>query len=183
MQDGKSQPRPHCARVHDYRAGRQASGAAFCSVQVTHQQNTTETPIRLSLSHHPVPFAVSFLWIHDRRYSTAGSKDVTQAGCLQAGLTLRCKAHTGRSSLLPVQRKELLAPFTACACCGRDGLARSGDSLARRSASARACGFCSSDSSSCTSPSGQSAPGIGSWNATSSCCGTSVVCVSSICSP
>lgn len=168
---------------HDYRAGTGASRAAFCSIRVTHQRIATETPIGLSLSHHPVPFAVSFLWIHDRKYSTAGRKDVTQAGCLQAGLTLRCKAHTGRSSLLPVQRKELLALFTVYACCGRDGLAHSGDSLARRSASAHACGFCSSDSSSCTSPSGQSAPGIGSWNATSSCCGTSVVCVLSICSP
>lgn len=98
-------------------------------------------------------------------------------GGLQARLTLHCE-----DQMLKCQRKEGFALFTACACCGQDALAHSGDSLARRSANARACGSCSSGSSSCTSQNGRSAPVIGSGNVRSSCCGISGACVWSICS-
>lgn len=98
-------------------------------------------------------------------------------------LTLHtAKAERGRAPLLQFQRKQLLVLLIACACCGQGALGRSDDPLARTTANARAGGFCSSDSSSCTSPSGRSAPGSGSWSARSSCCGISAACVSSICS-
>jgi len=92
------------------------------------------------------------------------------------------KATWRRAPLPKFQRKDLPTLLISYACCGQDGLGRNDDSLARRNENAHACDSCSSDSSSCTSPSGRNAPGIGSWIGTNSCCVISVLCVLSICS-
>lgn len=180
LQNWKSQVTLHCTTVWELLKSRHRSiqrQVLQCYEGTLQQNNHQKTFTRLSLSHHLVPLSVFSFGFMTGSTELPAEWTLLKLGGLQARLTLYCK-----DQMLKWQRKEGFALFTACACCGPDALAHSGDLLARRSATARACGSCSSDSSSCTSLNGRSAPGIGCGNARSSCCGISGACVSSICS-
>lgn len=119
--------------------------------------------------------------------TSTGLEKITDAKWFRPRLTLCCTGKWGKpgSTLTEENPKDRREPFVAlisCVCCGLGGLGHNDDPYAHRSGNAHVSLY-SSDFSSCTSQNDQNALVSGSGNVMSSCCGTSLVCVSNICSP